>query len=366
MKPTDFLLFFILIFFSCQSPQKGFLIEGNIQGLDEGKLLLQRRIDGEFITIDSCLAQAGDFTFRGKMEVPEMCFIKIADTLPYLRFFNENSTISISSHIDSLSIPKVTGSASHQLLSDYNLRMKPYELNLQESYARFRQATQEQDTAGMNKHEAQFDQISEEQKAESLLFIGENNSSAVSAYLVWGTLAYDLEVEELEALSRQFSPGIRESVYVKQIDAYIETLNKVAIGQPFTEIALADTSGNVQRLSQLKGKLVLIDFWASWCGPCRRENPRVVAMYNEYRDKDFEIFGVSLDEDKSKWIKAINDDKLTWYHVSDLKGWNSEAGKSYGIRSIPHTVLVDKNGIIVARNLRGEELREKIRALTEG
>lgn len=366
MKPTDFLLLLIFVTFSCGAPQEGFLIEGNIQGLDKGKLLLQRRIDGKFVTIDSCQAHEGAFTFSGKMEMPEMCFIFIADTLPYLRFFNENATISISSHIDSLSNPAVTGSASHQLLSDYNARMASYESQLQETYTRFRQATQEQDTARMNNYEARFDQIAEEQKAESLLFVGENTSSVVSAYLIWGTLAYDLEVEELEALSGKFSGELRKSIYLQQIDAYIKTLNKVAIGQPFTEIALNDTSGNVQRLSQLKGKLILIDFWASWCGPCRRENPRVVAMYNEFKGSDFEIFGVSLDEDRAKWIRAINDDGLTWYHVSDLAGWDSEAGKLYGVRSIPHTVLIDKNGIIIARNLRGDELREKIRTLTKG
>jgi peroxiredoxin len=365
MKQTIFLTLFLLILFSCRTPENDFKIQGRITGLDDGLMLLQRRIEGEFETLDSCQMNNRIFSFEGTLEYPEMCYIFIADTLPHIRFFNENSNISISSHIDSLRNPIVTGSASHQLLSAYNLRIEPYETRLKESYAFYLQASKKQDTVLMNQYEAQFDRIAEEQKNESLLFIGENNASVVSAYLVWGTLAYDLEVSELEELAKLFHPEIRQSNYVKQINSYIETLNMVAVGQPFTEIALNDTSGIVQRLSQLRGKLVLIDFWASWCSPCRRENPRVVAMYNEYSDKDFEIFGVSLDVDREKWIKAINDDNLTWYHVSDLKGWNSEAGKIYGVRAIPHTVLIDKNGIIVAKNLRGQELREKVRALAE-
>ncbi len=104
----------------------------------------------------------------------------------------------------------------------------------------------------------------------------------------------------------------------------------------------------------------MVDFWASWCGPCRGENPNVVAAYKKYHDKGFEIFGVSFDTDKDKWLKAVEDDKLTWFHVSDLKGWGNAAGKIYGVRGIPHSVLIDKEGIIVAKNLRGEELHKKL------
>jgi peroxiredoxin len=141
-------------------------------------------------------------------------------------------------------------------------------------------------------------------------------------------------------------------------------LKKVAIGQPFIDIVMEDPEGNIKKLSDLKGKLVLVDFWASWCRPCRQENPNVVALYNEYKVKNFDIFGVSFDNDGDKWKKAIDDDSLTWHHVSDLKGWNSAAGKLYGVRAIPHTVLVSPDGIILDKNLRGEELRKKVQELT--
>ncbi|HNA42394.1 MAG TPA: TlpA disulfide reductase family protein, partial [Saprospiraceae bacterium] len=138
------------------------------------------------------------------------------------------------------------------------------------------------------------------------------------------------------------------------------------IGLPAPDFTLETPDGKKVSLKDFKGKVVLIDFWASWCGPCRRENPNVVAMYNRYKDKGFEILGVSLDRSKEPWIKAIADDKLTWPHVSDLKGWGSSAAALYGITSIPHTVLVDRDGRIVARQLRGEVLGKKLEEILGG
>ena len=146
---------------------------------------------------------------------------------------------------------------------------------------------------------------------------------------------------------------------VKSID---ERLKKALVeGSTAPDIIMASPDGTLLKLSDLRGKVVLIDFWASWCGPCRRENPNVVKLYDKYKDKGFEVFSVSLDKDKNAWIKAIGDDNLKWKnHVSDLKYWSSEAAKLYGISSIPSTVLIDKNGKIIAKNLRGRELENKL------
>jgi len=166
------------------------------------------------------------------------------------------------------------------------------------------------------------------------------------------TLLYKAMKQELAKLS---NPGKQQSA---------ETNSAIAAGQPAPEIALNDTQGKLRKLSDLKGKTVLIDFWASWCGPCRRENPNVVAAYNKYNKDGFEVFSVSLDKAKDAWLQAIEADGLVWpNHVSDLKWWESEAAKTYNVHSIPFTVLVDKEGKILGHNLRGPLLEEKLQAI---
>ncbi len=141
-------------------------------------------------------------------------------------------------------------------------------------------------------------------------------------------------------------------------------MSKISVGQPAPEIALADPKGKIRKLSSLKGKTVLIDFWASWCGPCRRENPNVVAAYQKYNKDGFEVFSVSLDKTKESWVEAIGKDGLIWpNHVSDLQWWQSEAAKEYGVQSIPFTVLVDKDGKILGHNLRGPQLTERLASI---
>jgi peroxiredoxin len=148
--------------------------------------------------------------------------------------------------------------------------------------------------------------------------------------------------------------------YTKELNNQVEKLKVTAVGQIAPEISLANPNGEIVKLSSLRGKYVLIDFWAKWCGPCRRENPNVVKAYNRFKDRGFEVFGVSLDRNKEDWVKAIAEDGLTWTHVSDLKYFESQAAKDYNINAIPFSILLDKSGKIIAKNLRGAALEKKL------
>ena len=193
--------------------------------------------------------------------------------------------------------------------------------------------------------------------------IGKNKEKLMAAFLV---TFFEQDFDNHAALYKEVRdalvPKYADNVYVKHLSERLKGV--LAAGMEAPEIAMSDPEGNTRRLSDLRGKVVLIDFWASWCSPCRRENPNVVKLYNKYHDKGFDIFSVSLDKDGNAWRNAIRTDGLVWpNHVSDLKGWSSAAGKTYGIMSIPATVLVDREGNIIARNLRGADLERKLQEI---
>lgn len=174
------------------------------------------------------------------------------------------------------------------------------------------------------------------------------------------TLDKDKYIDVYIATADKVKKAWPNSIHAKDFVDMVEKNRAVAIGQVAPEIALPNPEGQIVKLSSLRGKYVLIDFWAKWCGPCRKENPNVVRAYQAYKDKGFEVFGVSLDRSKDDWVKAIKEDNLTWTHVSDLKYFQSEAALRYNINAIPFSVLVDPNGVIVAKNLRGAELHRKL------
>ena len=167
-------------------------------------------------------------------------------------------------------------------------------------------------------------------------------------------------VGRLDSVYKSLDPIVQSDYYGKQLNDQIASLRLTAIGQPAPTFSMNDTSGNPVSLEAYQGKVVLVDFWAAWCGPCRRENPNVVNNYGKYHPKGLEILGVSLDEKRNKWIAAISKDSLTWQHVSDLKGWNNAVAKQYGVRAIPDNYLIGKDGKILAKGLHGEELSKKL------
>lgn len=195
---------------------------------------------------------------------------------------------------------------------------------------------------------------------EQMAFVKKNPSSLVSLFLVQDALGADMDASKGEPMFAMLSNTLQQSMQGIKIKAMIETGKKSMVGTAAADFTQPDENGHPVLLSSFKGKYVLVDFWASWCGPCRAESPNLVKAYEKYNGKGFQIFSVSLDESKDKWLKAVNDDHYNWTQVGDMKGWNNTAARQFGVQGIPFNMLLDPNGVIIARNLRGDELVKKL------
>lgn len=201
------------------------------------------------------------------------------------------------------------------------------------------------------------------EKKQSIVDMIDKNPSSLACMFFIEEINTDEDIASFEKLDKGLYPKYSKNIFVENLHLRVETSKKTAIGVLAPDIRLPNPKGDTIALSSLRGSYVLIDFWASWCGPCRKESPNMVKMYETYHAKGFEIYSVSLDKGKAEWEKAIEADRLTWTHVSDLKYWSSEPGKAYGVKSIPYTVLLDKEGKIIAKGLRGQKLEEKLQEL---
>ena len=254
---------------------------------------------------------------------------------------------------------KVEGSPESSLFQELNKLVNDNRKKQTELEQRFNQAMQ-------NGNEAEAEKIRQEYMAmqkETKNFLAQHPASIVSAFGTASLIDPTNDFAFADSMANLYTKNIPNSKYTKNLNERLKPLRSTAIGQMAPDISLPTPKGEAQSLTSLRGKYVLIDFWASWCGPCRQENPNVVRMYNKYKGKGFEIFGVSLDQSKDKWLAAIEKDKLTWPHVSDLKGWESSAAQLYNVTAIPQTVLIDPEGKIIAKNLRGAELENKLASL---
>ena len=359
------ILIIILAFaglFSCAKPE-GFVIKGEIKGKESGNIKLMKYADGKWVAEDSTKIEKGKFVLKGKTDLPELRLISLEPQTVVAQFFAENGNLTVSANIDSLAKTEVKGSKSNDEFSVLTKEIQNIAKETQGLQQRYTEAMQSGDEEGMKKAQIDYEAMMGNQKVYAKNFIREHPKSTVSPLIALMQFGQEISAHEVDTLVAFLDPSVRASVYVTELKKVADKMRITEIGSLAPDFTLNTPEGKPLTLSSLHGKIVLLDFWASWCVPCRKENPNVVAVYSKYKDKGFDILGVSLDREQGAWVKAIADDHLTWNHVSDLKFWQSEAAIKYGVQSIPFTLLIDKEGKIIAKNLRGEELEKKLAQL---
>ena len=370
MKKIVFIITSALLFVACNNLKDNeFLISGTANGVENGKkVFIEVQTETGSLAKDTAVVTDGKFELKGITDGIDIGFVRIENEEINLPIILEEGNININIVKDSLHKSTLGGTPNNDKFQKFNTESRA----ISEKVAKFekdngpemQKAQMSNDTVTINKLLKEYKKFQNEMNDYSKKFIKENPDAYLSVLLLENFLMRQyLTPEEIKSYFEGLDKDVKETKSGKKIKTALDSMSAIVIGKPAPNFSAPSPEGKTISLKESLGKVTIIDFWASWCGPCRAENPSVVALYNEFHPQGLNIIGVSLDKDAKKWKEAIAKDGLVWPHVSNLKFWEDPIAKQYNVQSIPATFILDEKGNIVAKDLRGEELRAKVAAL---
>lgn len=378
MKKILLVITAITVLISCnKAGENEYVVTGTIKGIADGKTAILEVQDetGALKPVDTVKIEKEKFTFKGSAKEPEMYLLSIETVSDKLPFILENGDIEMTINKDSIGITKITGTYNNEELNSYKAKGMAIQKKMmkfqKDNTAKMNQAQQTKDTVVMNGLRKEYSKFQEEFITQSDAYVASHPKAFISALIIEGMFNQMApDIDKIKKYYNGLDKEVKDTKHGKKIKKQLDELTKpvaaavnVGVGSAAPDFSAPSPEGKTVSLKQSMGKVTVVDFWASWCKPCRAENPNMVALYKEFHAKGLNIVGVSLDEDAAKWKEAIAKDKLTWIHVSNLKNFEDPIATLYGIKLIPSTFILDASGKIVAKDLRGAELKAKVAEL---